>query len=68
MLKSIGKYVLPMNVAGKSWAIELDVINSSIPLQLIMSKKTMKDMRMIIDLKNPSLILQKLGKRKHLDI
>ena len=30
MLRSVGKYLLPMNVAGKSWVIELDIINASI--------------------------------------
>ena len=46
--RSIGIYLLPINVAGKLWIMKLDIINASIPSLIL--KGTMKEMKMVIDL------------------
>ena len=48
MLRSLGRYSVPAMVAGKSWVIDFDIIDSDIPL--LMSKGDMKKMKMKIDL------------------
>ena len=48
MLRSLGRYSVPAMVAGRSWVIDFDIIDSDIPL--LMSKGDMKQMKMKIDL------------------
>lgn len=48
MLKSLGKYSVPAMIVGKTSEIKFDITDSDIPL--LMSKKTMKEMKMRIDL------------------
>ena len=48
MLKSLGKYSVPAMIVGKTSEIKFAIIDSDIPL--LMSKKTMKEMKMRIDL------------------
>ena len=52
-LKSMGTYVIPITLAGKSGSLELDLIDSDIPL--LMSKKAMKAARMKINLDNDTV-------------
>ena len=56
-IRSTGRYVLSMNVAGKSWAIEIKVVNASVPL--LMLRETMKKMKMIINLEEDLVIVGK---------
>ena len=43
MLKSKGKYLIPIKVAGKSWSTDLDIVESDIPL--LMLKGMMKQIK-----------------------
>ena len=52
-LKSQGRFIIPVILAGKAGSLELDLINSDIPL--LMSKKAMKDAKMKIDLNNDTV-------------
>ena len=49
VLQSKGKYSIPIKVAGKSWTMDLDVIQSDIPL-------LMKTMKMIIDMEDDTVL------------
>ena len=51
MLSSLGKYTVPVVIAGKSCLIEFDIIDSDIPL--LMSKNAMKKMK--INLENDTI-------------
>ena len=42
VLKAKGKYMIPITEAGKSWIMEVDVVESDVPL--LMSKDMMKKM------------------------
>ena len=55
-LKSEGKYIIPIIVAGKIWMMEVDVVKSDIPH--LMSKDMMKEMRMIIDLEDNTVLVK----------
>ena len=56
MLKSEGKYFIPIKVVGKSWTMDLDIVKS-----LLMSKDMIKKMKMVIDLEDDTLLVE--GKR-----
>ena len=43
VLKAKGKYMIPITEAGKSWIMEVDVVESDVPL--LMSKDMMKKMK-----------------------
>ena len=53
MLNSLGKYTVPVVIAGKRCMIEFDIIDSDIPL--LMSKSAMKKMKMKINLENDTV-------------
>ena len=63
MLKSECKYVLPAEIGKNSVMIEVDIIDSDIPL--LLSKDAMKKAKMKIDLEDDSAIV--LGNRITLD-
>ena len=63
MLKSKCKYVLPAEIGDNSVMIEVDIIDSDIPL--LLSKEAMKKAKMKIDLEDDTAIV--LGKRITLD-
>ena len=48
MLRSLRKYSIPAMIGGKTSEIKFDIIDSDIPL--LMSKKSMKEMKMRINL------------------
>ena len=57
-LSSIGKYTIPVVLAGRKGTIEIDTIDSDFPL--LLSKKAMKAAKMKIDLVNDTV--EVLGK------
>ena len=59
MLKSKYKYVLPAEIGNNSVMIEVDIIDSDIPL--LLSKEAMKKAKMKIDLEDDTAIV--LGQR-----
>ena len=52
-LPSLGLYTIPVVIAGKNGTIDLDVIDSDIPL--LLSKKAMKEMKMKINLEDDTV-------------
>ena len=53
MLSSLGWYSIPVIIAGKNGTIDLDIIDSDIPL--LLSKKAMKKMKMKINLEDDTV-------------
>ena len=49
-LKSIGSYIIPIELAGKKLSLRTDVVDSEIPL--LLSKKTMKKAKVKLDTEN----------------
>ena len=63
VLRSKGKYTIPIKVAGKSWTIDLVIVQSDIPL--LMSKDVMKKMKILIDMEDGTVLVG--GKRINLE-
>ena len=59
VLKSKGKYTIPITAPGKNWTMEVDVVKSDIPI--LMSKDMIKEMKMIINLEDDMVSVE--GKR-----
>ena len=53
VLPSLGCYTIPVIIAGKIGTIDLDIIDSDIPL--LMSKKAMKEMKMKINMEDDTV-------------